>query len=652
MSEQIKNKLWSVVENSNGYSFENNPLPIFHMFGLFAYNFYKNGNEGKWGSLFNEFMESFDFYKENGELFDTFRNQIVTVLQKDKEQFEEIVDFFTEKYLMQHSKFKSLPIMTDELLDFVYWYAIGEEGDTLDAPIYNPYAGLTSIGSKHAKTINIQFEHDLEHPNDWFDISEIKELYKDNSWYQGVESDPVLRFIANLRLLLSSPTNCEQMYIAEGDSLNDDISDYTGRWIFITIPPLESYKKASEADVKLISTLIDKFIDAKGMHDGYFLLPKIFCYDESYQYIRRELIFRRSLASVIEIPQDAFKSPVDAVLIHLRKSDYVCGTNLTDARQFLKEGKLDDSALLKVCLFDETSEYSKMFGDYTFSQCNYCILPSMYLQSENELLNDKDLKDCYIKYQTFIESQIKSEKKRIAHRNISGQLSHMLGATYHKIYDAITELKYVEGMEDKYSMLYDNFKYMERLINSIDDDFSSQKMNLEEITVNEYLLKYCKAWKNYGKKLFSVSFESELKDDTSFKIDDVFMKVMLDAILENANRHGFNGVDVENPQIHISTSYTMVNNMPCILISIANNGASFPKDFTIEKYIREGEFGGKNGHTGRGGYHVYQIAKRHQGYLSLGSDDRWNVKINIMIPIEYYDECETEKIVEYGEDYM
>ena len=92
--------------------------------------------------------------------------------------------------------------------------------------------------------------------------------------------------------------------------------------------------------------------------------------------------------------------------------------------------------------------------------------------------------------------------------------------------------------------------------------------------------------------------------------------------------------------------------MPCILISIANNGASFPKDFTIEKYIREGEFGGKNGHTGRGGHHVYQIAKRHQGYISLGSDDRWNVKINIMIPIEYYDECETEKIVEYGEDYM
>ena len=75
--------------------------------------------------------------------------------------------------------------------------------------------------------------------------------------------------------------------------------------------------------------------------------------------------------------------------------------------------------------------------------------------------------------------------------------------------------------------------------------------------------------------------------------------------------------------------------------------------FTIEQYVREGEFGGTSGHTGRGGFHIYQITKRHQGYMGIDSDDIWNVKINIMIPIEYYDECETNKIIEYvGEKYM
>jgi signal transduction histidine kinase len=226
----------------------------------------------------------------------------------------------------------------------------------------------------------------------------------------------------------------------------------------------------------------------------------------------------------------------------------------------------------------------------------------------------------------------------------------MLGATYHKIFDAISDLKYIEGLEHTYSMLYDNFEYMKRLINSIDDDFSTQKMNFEEVPVNEFLQKYCCAWQNYGKKQFSVDFTSEINNNTTFKVDEVFMKVLLDAVLENANRHGFNGIEVEDPQILISASYTNLNKMPFVLISIANNGASFPEGFTIEEYVREGEFGGTKGNTGRGGFHTYQITKRHQGYICINSDEKWNVKINIMIPIEYYDESETEKFFEYGEE--
>ena len=167
-------------------------------------------------------------------------------------------------------------------------------------------------------------------------------------------------------------------------------------------------------------------------------------------------------------------------------------------------------------------------------------------------------------------------------------------------------------------------------------------INRNEI-INEFLQKYCNARKNYGKNDFSVSFVTNLNDDTTFKIDDDFMKVLLDAILENANRHGFKDGYIKNPQIQISASYTTVNKLPCVLISIANNGASFPDDFAIEQYVREGEFGGSSGNSGRGGFHIYQIAKRHQGYISLSNDDIWNVKVNIMIPLEYYEESEIEK---------
>ena len=163
---------------------------------------------------------------------------------------------------------------------------------------------------------------------------------------------------------------------------------------------------------------------------------------------------------------------------------------------------------------------------------------------------------------------------------------------------------------------------------------------------------YIQGWSVYGKKNFKVIFETDVSDNTTFKVNDVFLKVLLDALLENANRHGFGDGDIQNPQIKIMTSYAIVNNTECIKISVANNGIPFPDSFTLEQYIREGEFGGKSGHTGRGGYHVYQITKRHKGYLALNGDSEWNVNFDIMIPVEYYQECETEKFKVYGKEYM
>lgn len=653
MSEQIKNKLWNLVDNSNVYSFKENPLDIFSAFAYYYISFSINAIEND--SLQNVYnlLEELSAKTNENEEIQKFIQEIVTVLSDEvgnnAELLAEIVDFFADKY----SSFEKKDfVLSDNLVDFIYWYAAGEDPWCYEMAIYNPFAGLSNFGIQHIIALKEQLQSEIiDCDKSEETIKWIKQRYKKTPWYSGTEDNPISRLIGNVRLLVNNPINFSQIYTHVGDSTNEEISNFKGGWTMIVTPPLSSYYESSKSDVRLVKCLVDKFINANGMAQAFFVLPKSFCYDNIYLDIRRSVVCRGLLGGVIEVPEKVFKSSADIVIVYLRKSSYECGTRLIDARAFVKDGELDNWALLNVC-FGEETESCKTIGDYTFSQCNYCILPSMYLQSGSDSSENKELKDCYIKYKTIIESQAESEKKRVAHRDISGQLSHMLGTTYHKIFDAISELKYVEGLESTYSMLNDNFEYMRRLINSIDDDFSSQSMKLEETEINDFIQKYCSAWKNYGKKQFAVSFESDLNDDTTFKIDEIFMKVMLDAILENANRHGFDGVDIENPQIRIQASYVMINNMPCVLISIANNGASFPNGFTIEQYIREGDFGGAKGRTGRGGYHVYQIVKRHQGYINISNDDEWNVKINIMIPIEYYDECETEKIVKYGEEFM
>lgn len=665
MSETIKNNLWSIVENSKYYSFGENPFPIFHeILSFYIFDFIIDGKsyeeiEQNNREYFNRCLDIFERTKSKcGELteelsmlLENFSSELVKCVGKDQKLLAEIVDFFAEKYEVLYDNKSIIPYLSEDLADFIYWYAVEQDRETWveDLALYNPYAGISLFGKKHIDTLESQIE--MCRDNDFYTQEERENQIKDlkTVFYYGEEPDLNLRLIANICMLIRTTEYFENTFVHSGDPVSDDINDFTGGWVFLGIPPLESYDKVMTSDVELISTLIDKFIEAKGMYFGIFLLPKLFCYDRAFERTRRNIVCRGTLSSVIELPKDALGLCHDMVLVCLSKSTYDCGTILIDGNDYINNGKFDWPEVLDIC---SHSRNATIIGDYTFSQCDYCLLPSVYMGTVDNNTDNEYILNCKAKYLSFEKSRKISDEKRADHRNISAQLSHMLGTTYHKIFGAISELKYVEGMEDTYFMLHDNFEYMRRLIDRIDNDFSSQHMNLEEKSINEFLQKYCNARKNYGKNDFSVSFVTNLNDDTTFKIDDDFMKVLLDAILENANRHGFKDGYIENPQIQISASYTTVNKLPCVLISIANNGASFPKDFTIEKYIREGEFGGSSGNSGRGGFHIYQIAKRHQGYISLSNDDIWNVKVNIMIPLEYYEESEIEKFSTYEEEYM
>ena len=71
-------------------------------------------------------------------------------------------------------------------------------------------------------------------------------------------------------------------------------------------------------------------------------------------------------------------------------------------------------------------------------------------------------------------------------------------------------------------------------------------------------------------------------------------------------------------------------------------------DFTLQRYISRGEFCGESGRTGLGGNHVYSIAKRHDGFINLTSIPEWPVIIEVLIPVEYDADVESNNVVVYA----
>ena len=249
------------------------------------------------------------------------------------------------------------------------------------------------------------------------------------------------------------------------------------------------------------------------------------------------------------------------------------------------------------------------------------------------------------------KNAIQAEMQRLGIRDASSDLSHVLGASFHKINTAIDFMQGEDLSQEAKQILNsirDNFMYMKRMITTVGVDFETQRVNMQEINVNSFVGSYTESWNNLGYSVFELTYRSGISDDVSVKIDEDMFRVIFDTILRNAYKHGFGARKSSDNKVDIETSLVTYNEKEYVLLSIANNGKPFPSDLTIEKYIKRGGFAGITGNTGLGGYHVYSIVKRHNGLLNISSSQAWGAIVEILIPVEFYEEIDTDKFEEYG----
>ena len=232
-------------------------------------------------------------------------------------------------------------------------------------------------------------------------------------------------------------------------------------------------------------------------------------------------------------------------------------------------------------------------------------------------------------------AELEADKKRFGVRQNISDLEHMIAPTQLRIDNIIHFLN--KDIKDETTKKYikklaDNINYLKRTIQYNNSAISSAK--LEEESISKFITEYIEGWNNYGNTYFNVKERNDLKsEDVSVKLDKTLLTVMFDSILDNAGRHGFNKQKKESNQLQISLKSVIYRDKPYVLVRVANNGMPFDKNFTINDYITKGRYSENSGRSGLGGYHVYEIVKKHNGYLYIDSDELWKVIVEILLPI-------------------
>lgn len=238
----------------------------------------------------------------------------------------------------------------------------------------------------------------------------------------------------------------------------------------------------------------------------------------------------------------------------------------------------------------------------------------------------------------FVRAEQEADAKRLGVKTNISDLEHLLQTTHAYIDDIIEKLEDFHKEDNSYQSLIkglkDNVEYMKRVIRFSNATIYPEMFNMKRYDIDAFIKNYCNSWLNYSGKYFYLSLKSMLGENRMVVFDKTYIKLMLDSILTNVERHGFKKRRKEENHVEISLSVESYQDNSYVVIRVANNGEPFKEGFTLNDYITRGRYTSNTGRSGLGGYHVYQIAKGHNGYLYIDSNKVWNVVIEILLPIE------------------
>ncbi len=233
------------------------------------------------------------------------------------------------------------------------------------------------------------------------------------------------------------------------------------------------------------------------------------------------------------------------------------------------------------------------------------------------------------------------ENKRLGIREVGGDLSHMLGRPKETIGNLINMLLSSETISETdceaVRSIRDNFDYMNRLIDMVGADFLSMSVSAREVHIAKLVKEYALSLRNLQfANIFNLKEEITLPENVVIDCDEDMIRVILDTAFRNAYVHGFEKRYSESNVVKLGCRAVEYDECSYACITIANNGNPLAKGFSIEDFATRGKKVSKMG-TGKGGYHIYTIAKRFNGYINISSSKEWAFILDVLIPARNID---------------
>ena len=295
----------------------------------------------------------------------------------------------------------------------------------------------------------------------------------------------------------------------------------------------------------------------------------------------------------------------------------------------------------------DSRDYSLYFTQYQVSM-EGCFLTEMddnhgvSLKYENPSLSRQRERIAEFKAEEKYLDDIVASKERKMLKKTSSDLIHMLGTPYTRINNALDLLS--QDVDDegrsRISYIRDNFGYIQRLIEMNGANFNDYPK--DKINIVGFMERYIRGWENYGSKTFSIEFycDGDFEVENTILANESALAIMMDCLLDNANRHGFHKTSSPDNKVKIRLDQTTLSNKHVAIIAVGNNGKPMPKDFSIDDYITSGKFGTETGRSGLGGSHVYKVVSSMDGTLDFISEavsteekDEWWTTFMITVPL-------------------
>ena len=268
--------------------------------------------------------------------------------------------------------------------------------------------------------------------------------------------------------------------------------------------------------------------------------------------------------------------------------------------------------------------------------------PGVSIRDEIPSLSQQREKITAFKAEEKYLDDIVASKERKMLKKTSSDLNHMMGTPYIRINNALELLSQDVDEKGKSRIKYirDNFGYIKRLIEMNGANFNDYPK--AKVNIVDFMERYIQGWENYGSKTFSIEFyyDGDFKGENTILANETALAIMMDCLLDNANRHGFHKMSSPDNKVKIHLERATIGNEYAVIIAVGNNGKPMPKDFSIDDYITSGKFGTDTGRSGLGGSHVYKIVSSMDGTLDFISEtvssaekEEWWTTFMITIPL-------------------